>query len=89
MKRACIKVTGKVQGVFFRASTRQQAIQLGINGIVRNQEDGSVYIEAEGNENQLHEFIDWCSEGPVYALVNDIKVDYAVPVFYDNFRIIH
>jgi acylphosphatase len=48
MNHVSIRISGKVQGVFFRASTKGKAEQYGINGFVRNEKDGSVYIEAEG-----------------------------------------
>jgi acylphosphatase len=56
MKHWNIKVTGKVQGVFFRASTKAVADQLGVKGFVKNLSDGSVYIEAEGDEFALEYF---------------------------------
>lgn len=58
MKHYNITVSGKVQGVFYRASTKEKAEQLGIKGFVRNQSDGTVYIEAEGEVSQLDAFID-------------------------------
>jgi acylphosphatase len=48
MKHINIKITGKVQGVFFRASTKAVADQIGVKGFVKNEKDGSVYVEAEG-----------------------------------------
>lgn len=73
-KHLNIKVTGRVQGVFFRASTQSEAQALGIKGFVRNEFDGSVYIEAEGIEEQLDKFVHWCRHGPSYAAVKDLKV---------------
>jgi acylphosphatase len=64
-----IRVAGRVQGVFFRASTKSAADRLNINGFVRNERDGSVYIEAEGEEDNLEKFIEWCKEGPSGAKV--------------------
>ncbi|MEK6475969.1 acylphosphatase [Catalinimonas sp. 4WD22] len=69
-----IRVYGKVQGVFFRASTQDKAESLGILGWVKNEADGSVRIEAEGPEQQMQEFIEWCKQGPNHAKVE--KVDY-------------
>ncbi|MFC1585022.1 acylphosphatase [Fibrobacterota bacterium] len=70
-----IKVTGRVQGVFFRASTQQEARNIGIQGFVRNESDGSVYIEAEGPRDRLRKFTEWCGHGPPYAVVKDIQVN--------------
>lgn len=69
-----IRVYGKVQGVFYRASTQEKAASLGILGWVKNEADGSVSIEAEGPEVQMQEFVDWCKSGPRHAKVE--KVDY-------------
>jgi acylphosphatase len=66
-KHFTIKISGLVQGVFFRASTKENADRLGINGFVRNEPDTSVYIEAEGEEEALNEFIKWCHHGPPRA----------------------
>lgn len=70
-----IKVIGKVQGVFFRASTKKAADRLDIKGWVRNEEDGSVLIEAEGSEQQMQAFIEWCRQGPQFARVENISVE--------------
>lgn len=74
MKHYEIRVTGKVQGVFFRASARDVAQSLGLRGRVRNEPDGSVYIEAEGEEQHLLEFTEWCKQGPPRARVSDVQV---------------
>lgn len=74
MKHWNIRVTGRVQGVFFRASARDVARGLGLNGFVRNEPDGSVYIEAEGGERDLSQFEDWCRKGPPHAQVSDLQI---------------
>ena len=73
-KHISIKVTGKVQGVFFRASTREVASKLGLVGFVRNEPDGGVYIEAEGEEATLLEFTAWCRQGPRLAQVDHLDI---------------
>jgi acylphosphatase len=76
MIKACaIRVSGRVQGVYFRASTKDEADRLGVKGIVRNERDGSVYIEAEGEDEPLNKFLEWCKHGPPSARVEhcDIK----------------
>lgn len=69
MQSYSIRITGKVQGVFFRVSTKEKADELGINGFVRNEPDGSVYIEAEGESDVMQEFLSWCKRGPKNAEV--------------------
>ena len=70
-----IRVTGIVQGVFFRASTRTHAIALNVHGFARNEKDGSVYIEAEGDEENVMQFIAWCERGPERAVVEKIETE--------------
>lgn len=69
-----IVVTGRVQGVFFRATARDVASSLGLKGFVRNERDGSVYIEAEGDQQILDTFVDWCKSGPPGAAVTNVQV---------------
>lgn len=73
-KHFSIRIAGKVQGVFFRVSTKQKADELFITGIVKNESDGSVYVEAEGEEGVLSEFIEWCKVGPQLAHVNQYVI---------------
>lgn len=75
MKHLSILVKGRVQGVFYRASTKAAALQFGIKGFVRNEPDGSVYIEAEGNNEALERFIGWCRMGPPQAMVTDLQIE--------------
>ncbi len=73
MRRASLRIRGKVQGVFFRESTRMEATRLGLTGWVRNREDGSVEAVAEGESAVLEEFIRWCHQGPPTARVTDVE----------------
>lgn len=75
-KRVHIRVTGRVQGVFYRANTRETAERLGLSGWVRNMPDGSVEIVAEGDVKQLKALVDWCHRGPPGAKATGVKVDY-------------
>lgn len=86
-KRVCLQVFGRVQGVFFRAFTLQEARIRGLRGYVINYPDGSVYMEAEGNENSLGEFIERVKNGPPAARVRDIKIDWCEPDGYADFQI--
>jgi acylphosphatase len=76
VKKACIKVFGRVQGIFFRYHTRKLARKLGLLGFVENMPDGSVYIEAEGSDDKLNELIEFAKKGPPQARVDHVKVDY-------------
>ena len=69
-------VHGRVQGVFFRDSTRKVAQGLGLAGWVRNCSDGSVEIQAEGDRKKLEELIDWCRQGPDLAAVSNIDLNW-------------
>lgn len=70
IKHYNIKVSGRVQGVGFRYYTKMKAQELKIKGFVQNKADRSVYIEAEGEEENLIEFFRWCEHGPDSAHVN-------------------
>ena len=82
-----ILVSGRVQGVFFRQSTREKAMALQINGYVSNKRDGTVQIIASGTEDQLKKLIDWCHEGPPHAKVEDVTVEQIPPREFKDFRI--
>ena len=83
MKRIHAKVTGMVQGVYFRASTRDTARGLGLNGWVKNMPDGSVELEAEGPADMVDKLILWLHEGPPYARVDKVDV-VEIPVTGDS-----
>ncbi|HUS26275.1 MAG TPA: acylphosphatase [Nevskiaceae bacterium] len=87
MKHLKIRVTGKVQGVYFRDSARQHAEVLGITGFARNEPDGSVYIEAEGDDTALHEFLAWCHQGPREAVVENVEHTAHEPIGHQGFTI--
>lgn len=77
---ACtIIVHGRVQGVCFRASTVSEAGRLGVTGWVRNEPGGEVRVEAEGTREALEALIDWCRQGPEYATVDRLDVDWHAP----------
>lgn len=69
-------ISGRVQGVFFRQSAKNEAEKLGITGWIRNNPDGTVEIEAQGDHVQLEEFIKWCKKGPQFANVNNLDVEW-------------
>jgi acylphosphatase len=75
MKRFSIHVTGKVQGVFFRASAKEKAEALSITGTAHNNADGSVSIEAEGEDEPLMRFVEWCKKGPPLSRVDRCEIE--------------
>ena len=87
MKHIRITVSGKVQGVFFRKYTDLKAKELGINGMVKNLFDGSVYIEAEADEEILKSFVEWCYRGSPASGVKDVKVEEGELKWYKDFKI--
>jgi acylphosphatase len=89
LKHLTIHIEGKVQGVFFRASTKEKADELNIKGFVRNENDGSVYIEAEGGEDALKEFMTWCKSGPSRAIVQIINFREGELKNFSDFKIKH
>lgn len=72
--RVSLLISGRVQGVFFRLKTKEDAGKLGLTGWVKNNGDGSVEILAEGDKDKLEELIDWCKKGPQHAQVNKVAV---------------
>jgi acylphosphatase len=87
LKHIKLTVKGRVQGVWFRASTKEQADKLGINGYVRNLLNGNVYIEAEGMQEQLQLFVIWCKKGPRLAHVSEVIEKQGIPVHFAGFEI--
>ncbi len=87
-KHLDIVVSGTVQGVSFRLTTKAVANQLGVKGIALNRPDGTVYIEAEGDAFALEFFLEWCHEGPENAVVENVSVAAGEMKNYRNFEVI-
>lgn len=87
MKHLNIRVSGRVQGVFFRASARDVALRLQLRGFVRNEPDGTVYMEAEGNDEALDELVQWCRQGPPNAVVTNVEMHEGSVRHMDRFDI--
>lgn len=87
IKHFNIRIIGKVQGVFFRASARHRAELLDITGFTKNEQDGSVYIEAEGSEENLSVFINWCHVGPERAEVKSVEVIAGEVKYFTSFEV--
>jgi acylphosphatase len=71
--RVHLIVSGRVQGVWFRESTRLTAEEMMVKGWVKNRSDGTVEIVAEGMEPNIIKFVEWCHEGPPQAVVSSVK----------------
>src|SRR5258706_13192905 len=89
LKQLNLVVRGRVQGVFFRASTQREARRLGVTGWVKNRNDGSVEILAEGEETSIRELYGWAQKGPSAARAE--RVDTRWPRYtgdFPDFRIV-
>ena len=82
-----VRVHGRVQGVFFRDSTRAEARQRGVAGWVRNRSDGSVEAWFEGDEAAVAEMVRWCESGPAGASVERVEVDDGEPEGLGDFEV--
>lgn len=75
MKRIIVKVHGRVQGVFFRSNTQKKAEELGLSGLTRNKDDGTVLIVAEGEKEKLNQLINWLKDGgPPFAKIDKVDI---------------
>ena len=74
MKCVGLIASGKVQGVFFRKNTRRKAVELGLTGFVRNLDDGTVEVIAQGDEEKVNELVEFIKKGPGSAKVINVKL---------------
>jgi acylphosphatase len=74
LRRVRLKISGRVQGVFFRESTRREAERLGVRGWVRNDDDGTVEALIEGSAAAVDALIQWCHHGPPSAKVEHVQL---------------
>ncbi len=87
-KRVRLIIEGRVQGVNFRYSTKDEADDLGLAGWVRNRRGGTVEVIAEGEESKVEELVRWCRQGPPHAHVTNVSVEQAEPTGeFDHFGI--
>ena len=84
-KAVDVRITGRVQGVSFRARTQARAQQLGVTGWVRNEPDGSVAGHFEGTAEAVDELVAWCRHGPAYAEVDEVDVVDSEPTGAEGF----
>ena len=86
-QRVHVRISGRVQGVFFRASAETEAKRLGLTGWVRNRPDGSVELVAEGAKTRLDDLLAWCRHGPPRAEVEDVQAEWGTFTGeFPNFR---
>jgi acylphosphatase len=71
--RVRLIIKGKVQGVWYRDSTRKEAVRLGVSGWVKNRPDGHVEVLAEGPEDNVKNLVTWCHHGPTHARVSEVE----------------
>ena len=82
-----ITISGKVQGVYFRQSTKEKANELSLTGKVENLKNSDVHIIASGRKEQLDKLIAWCYKGPRRAAVNKVEVKELPPQVFEQFTI--
>ncbi len=82
-----VNIYGLVQNVGFRYSTKVTAESLNIKGYVKNMHDGSVFVEAQGDKENIEKFIQWCKTGPSSARVDEVDVEYISERQFENFVI--
>ena len=87
MKRVRVVVTGRVQGVFFRATCARLARDAGLSGSVRNRADGAVEAVFEGPDIAVERLVDWCREGPNHAHVDAIEISSEPPSGETGFHV--
>ena len=87
MTRKRLVVQGRVQGVFFRDSTRQEAERAGVAGWARNRDDGRVEVVFEGDEEAVARLVDWVRDGPGQADVEHVEVTDEEPEGLGGFRV--
>ena len=83
-----ITITGKVQGVFFRATAKKVALAMGLSGWVKNTDKGEVEIMASGDAEKLASFENWCQSGPPEAEVQHVVVTSGEETLFQDFKII-
>ena len=78
--RVHLVITGRVQGVWFRANTQKKAKTLDLKGWVKNRPDGRVEAVFEGEKEQIDRIIEWCKKGPSFARVDDVQIQWETPM---------
>lgn len=86
-KHVNLTISGRVQGVGFRYATQRSANLMGIKGFVQNNVNGSVSVEAEGEEEILNQFLEWCHQGPGWARIDRVSQSESNMIGYKEFTI--
>lgn len=86
-KTVHLLIKGRVQGVFYRASAKEKALNAGLTGWVRNTKSGDVEILVTGTESDLNQFINWCKTGPSKARVEEVTVTDNPFISFETFEI--
>lgn len=81
-------ISGKVQGVYYRATAKETADKLGLRGWVKNTREGNVEIMANGSAEAVRQFIDWCRLGPPKAMVDDIAITEKEEMQFSGFSVL-
>ncbi len=89
MRAVELVVSGRVQGVFYRDTAREEAARLGIAGWIRNREDGAVVARVEGAPEAVDRFVAWSHEGPAAAHVDSVEVSEVSPTGVAGFDVLH
>ena len=89
MKHLRIRIYGRVQRIGYRFHSMQVAYKYDVKGLVRNMTDGSIYIEAEGEDRNMDMFVEWCKKGPMGARIDNIVTEEGEMKNYSSFDIDH
>jgi acylphosphatase len=81
-------IKGEVQGVFYRDSARKEATRLGVMGWIKNKPNGDVEGLVQGQENLVHQFIEWCKQGPPRARVTNVIINKKEDQEFDSFTVL-
>ncbi len=87
IQRVHVFISGRVQGVGYRAHTRKTAVRLGLKGWVRNLSDGRVEAVFEGDRAPIEQMLQWCHQGPPFAAVKQVQVSPETPEGLESFQI--
>lgn len=89
MFQAHLIISGKVQGVFYRASCQEAAQRFGLKGWVKNLSTSEVEVLVQGEKEKIKKLIEWCKKGPSKAVVSEVKVDWEkISKEFDNFAVV-
>lgn len=89
MRAVELVVNGRVQGVYYRATARDEADRLGLAGWIRNREDGAVVARIEGSPEAVEEFVAWSRQGPPAARVDEVEISEVTPQGDAGFDVLH